>query len=192
MMWSWVGFYLLLPFSGAILSVIFYFVVRGGFFSPQASFGDTSPFGFAALSALVGLFSSPATLKLKEVAETIFTKPGAGADTKPQESEDSGKETEKPTVTQIAPTSGSALGATRVAITGTGFAEGAVVKIGGLPAEIVSVSGTTIEVIAPASASGPTAANVEVMNPDGQTVTLVNGYTYLAGGGIESLKNDDV
>jgi cytoskeletal protein RodZ len=84
MVWSWVGFYLLLPFTGAMLAVIFYFVVRGGFFSPQASFDNTSPFGFAALSALVGLFSPQATLKLKEVAETIFTKPGAGADTKPQ------------------------------------------------------------------------------------------------------------
>lgn len=84
MVWSWVGFYLLLPFTGAILSVIFYFVVRGGFFSPQASFENTSPFGFAALSALVGLFSPQATLKLKEVAETIFTKPESGADASAQ------------------------------------------------------------------------------------------------------------
>jgi hypothetical protein len=84
MVWSWVGFYLLLPFTGAILSVIFYFVVRGGFFSPQASFENTSPFGFAALSALVGLFSPQATLKLKEVAETIFTKPESGADASTQ------------------------------------------------------------------------------------------------------------
>lgn len=85
MVWSWVGFYVLLPFTGAILAVIFYFVVRGGFFSPQASFENTSPFGFAALSALVGLFSPQATLKLKEIAETIFTKPPAGEDTKSQE-----------------------------------------------------------------------------------------------------------
>lgn len=85
MVWSWVGFYVLLPFTGAILAVIFYFVVRGGFFSPQASFENTSPFGFAALSALVGLFSPQATLKLKEIAETIFTKPPAGEDTKPQD-----------------------------------------------------------------------------------------------------------
>lgn len=84
MVWSWVAFYLLLPFTGAMLSVIFYFVVRGGFFSPEAKFGNTSPFGFAALSALVGLFSPQAVLKLKEVAETIFTKPPAGADTKEQ------------------------------------------------------------------------------------------------------------
>ena len=84
MVWSWVGFFVLLPFTGAILAVIFYFVVRGGFFSPQASFENTSPFGFAALSALVGLFSPQATLKLKEIAETIFTKPAAGGDAKSQ------------------------------------------------------------------------------------------------------------
>ena len=76
MVWSWAAFYVLLPFTGAILAVIFYFVVRGGFFSPQASFENTSPFGFAALAALVGLFSPQATLKLKEIAETIFHQAG--------------------------------------------------------------------------------------------------------------------
>src|SRR4030095_1718544 len=109
MVWSWVGFYLLLPFTGAMLAVIFYFVVRGGFFSPQASFDNTSPFGFAALSALVGLFSPQATLKLKEVAETIFTKPGAGKDTKPQETVPPSKgaqtTTTAPQVTAIKPNS---------------------------------------------------------------------------------------
>jgi hypothetical protein len=84
--WSWTAYYLLLPVTGAMLAVIFYFVVRGGFFSPEASFKDTSPFGLAALAALVGLFSPQATLKLKEVAETVFTKPGPGTDANPQKS----------------------------------------------------------------------------------------------------------
>lgn len=85
MVWSWAAFYMLLPLTGSILAVIFYFVVRGGFFSPQASFENTSPFGFAALSALVGLFSPQATLKLKEVAETIFSKPAPGKNAEVQE-----------------------------------------------------------------------------------------------------------
>lgn len=38
LIWSWVPKYLLLPVSGAILSVIFYFVFRGGLFSPRAGF----------------------------------------------------------------------------------------------------------------------------------------------------------
>jgi hypothetical protein len=182
MVWSWAAFYFLLPFTGAILAVIFYFVVRGGFFSPQASFEQTSPFGFAALSALVGLFSPQATLKLKEVAETIFTKPGAGADTKPQESAPPAKKDETaqtaPQITSLTQTSGPSAGGSTLSITGTGFASKATVKFGGAAATVNSSSETAIEVVTPASASGPGAVDVEVSNPDGKTATVSKGYTY--------------
>lgn len=85
LVWSWLGKYLLIPFSGSALAVVFYFVIRGGFFSPQSGFSQTSPFGFAAMAALVGLFSEPAVIKLKQVAETVFTAPGQGADSTPQQ-----------------------------------------------------------------------------------------------------------
>jgi hypothetical protein len=81
---SWLPFYALLPVTGAMIAVAFYLVIRGGFFSPSGSFRDTSPFGFAAMSVLVGMFSTPAALKLQQLAETMLTKPGAGADSKPQ------------------------------------------------------------------------------------------------------------
>jgi hypothetical protein len=84
LVWSWYGKYLMQPFAGSALAVVFYLVIRGGFFSPQAGFGNTSPFGFAAMAALVGLFSEQAVLKLQEIAETVFTKPSPGADSKPQ------------------------------------------------------------------------------------------------------------
>jgi len=184
MVWSWAAFYFLLPFTGAILAVIFYFVVRGGFFSPQASFEQTSPFGFAALSALVGLFSPQATLKLKEVAETIFTKPGAGTDTKPQGSASPPKPDETaqaaPQITSVTPTSGPAAGGTTLSITGTGFVTGGTVKIGSAAAQITSSSNTTIEVVTPPSGSGPGAVDVDVTNPNGKTTTLSQGYTYEA------------
>src|SRR5438552_679221 len=83
--WSWVPKYILQPFAGSALAVIFYVVVRGGFFSPQTTFENTSPFGFAALAALVGLFSEQAVLKLKKVAETVLAKPAPGADSEPQD-----------------------------------------------------------------------------------------------------------
>jgi hypothetical protein len=82
--WSWLAKYILQPFAGSALAVIFYVVVRGGFFSPQTTFENTSPFGFAALAALVGLFSEQAVLKLKRVAETVLERPAPGADTTPQ------------------------------------------------------------------------------------------------------------
>jgi hypothetical protein len=167
---------------GAILAVIFYFVVRGGFFSPQASFEFTSPFGFAALSALVGLFSSQATLKLKEVAETIFTKPGPGTDTKVQETLSTSKtvttDHTEPTITSVNPPSGSPSGGTPLVINGTGFADGVIVKIGGAPAQVTSSSNTVIQAVTPESGSGPGPVDVEVTNPNSKTITLTQGYTY--------------
>jgi hypothetical protein len=82
---SWLAMYLLLPFTGATLSLVFYLVIRGGFFSPQSSFEQTSPFGFAAFAALIGMFSPQAVLKLREVAETLLSKPPPGDNAKPQE-----------------------------------------------------------------------------------------------------------
>lgn len=87
LVWAWMLMYVLRPFVGATLALVFYFVIRGGLFSPQAKITDTSPFGFAGLSALVGIFSEQAVLKLKEVAETLLSKPSPGANAKPQEPE---------------------------------------------------------------------------------------------------------
>jgi hypothetical protein len=74
LIWSWFAMYILLPFVGTCMGLVFYLVVRAGFFSPEANVDMTSPFGFAALAALVGLFSEQAILKLKDVSETVFTK----------------------------------------------------------------------------------------------------------------------
>jgi hypothetical protein len=73
---SWTLMYLLLPLVGSSLSLLFYFVLRGGLFSPDATIDATSPFGFAGLSGLVGMFSNKAADKLKDIADSIFsTKP---------------------------------------------------------------------------------------------------------------------
>ena len=82
---SWFTYYFLRPFVGATLGMVFYFVLRAGFFSPNATVADTSPYGFVALSGLVGMFSEPSVLKLKEVAETMLTRPEKGEDAHPQE-----------------------------------------------------------------------------------------------------------
>jgi len=94
---SWIVKYILLPFVGSILSLVFYFVIRGGFFSPGTTIEKTSIFGFAAMAALVGMFSEQAALKLKEVADTLLFKPKPGKDSIPQEKENKGerKESEK-------------------------------------------------------------------------------------------------
>ena len=104
--WSWLAKYLLQPFAGSALAMIFYVVVRGGFFSPQTTFESTSPFGFAALAALVGLFSEQAVLKLKTVAETVLERPAPGANASPQDEDSEGSPDDKTkTETHSAPPS---------------------------------------------------------------------------------------
>lgn len=76
---SWIWWYLLKPFIGMALAVIFYVVVRGGFMSPNSSAGDLNLYGIAALAGMTGMFSKQATDKLSEVFGTMFrTAPGGG------------------------------------------------------------------------------------------------------------------
>lgn len=78
--WSWVAFYLLTPALGALIATVFYVVTRGGLFSSSAGTDTVSPFGFAALAALVGLFSDQAMIKLKKIAESALSETEPGAD----------------------------------------------------------------------------------------------------------------
>lgn len=76
---NWLWFYLLLPFFGPALALVFYFVIRGGFYSSASGEGLTlNLYSFAALGALTGLFSENAMEKLRQVAVTLL------ADTPPK------------------------------------------------------------------------------------------------------------
>jgi hypothetical protein len=91
--WSWIPFNLLLPFVGALGGTLFYLVFRAGLFSSSTSTSAASPFGFAAIAALVGLFSEEAIEKLRQLAKEMFTEapkyqpdhfePTAGASAEP-------------------------------------------------------------------------------------------------------------
>ena len=73
-----------------------------------------------------------------------------------------------PTVTSVAPASGSTVGGTAVTITGTNFATGATVTFGGTAAtSVVVVSSTSITATTPAGSAG--AVTVTVTNPGGQS-----------------------
>jgi hypothetical protein len=85
--------------------------------------------------------------------------------------------TPAPTVTSVAPNSGPDTGGTSVTITGTNFVSGATVTFGGTAATGVTfVNATTITATTPVHAAG--AVDVVVTNPDTQSGTLTNGYTY--------------
>ncbi|MFL5606874.1 MAG: hypothetical protein ACJ8AD_10555 [Gemmatimonadaceae bacterium] len=61
------------PLAGAIVGLIFYVLVRGGFFSSQASVDQTSPYSFIALALLGGMFPHKANEKLTQVADLLLT-----------------------------------------------------------------------------------------------------------------------
>jgi hypothetical protein len=70
--WSWVLWIFMRVPTGMALALAFYFVVRGGFVS-SVSAGAGTPYAYAGLAALVGMFALQTTDKLKEIFEIIFT-----------------------------------------------------------------------------------------------------------------------
>jgi hypothetical protein len=83
LVWSWIPYNMLLPVVGALAGTVFYLVLRAGLFSPSTSVEQASPFGFAAVSILAGLFSPQAFEKLKLIAADIFAEPPSGEDHTP-------------------------------------------------------------------------------------------------------------
>jgi outer membrane protein assembly factor BamB len=77
----------------------------------------------------------------------------------------------------ISPTAGRTTGGTAVTIKGTGFQSGATVTFGGNAAtKVTIVSTTSITASTPPHATGT--VNVTVTNPNGQSATLLNAFTY--------------
>ncbi|WP_456246063.1 IPT/TIG domain-containing protein [Longispora urticae] len=82
-----------------------------------------------------------------------------------------------PTVTGVAPSSGTTLGGTSVVVTGTNFTDATGVTFGGTPATgVVIDSDTQITCVTPAHAAGAVTVAVAVTGSSG---TLPSGFTYL-------------
>ncbi|WP_216673652.1 IPT/TIG domain-containing protein, partial [Pyxidicoccus fallax] len=82
-----------------------------------------------------------------------------------------------PTLAAINPGHGPATGGTRVTLTGTHFAPGAQVLLGGVAATAVDVSSAT-SLTATTPAHAPGRVDVVVRNADGQGATLAGAFTY--------------
>ena len=81
-----------------------------------------------------------------------------------------------PAISAVSPAQGVA--GTTVTISGSNFQAGATVLLNGTAATVASVTATTITFTVPAIAPG--AYDVKVINPDGKSATLANGFVYLA------------
>lgn len=140
---SWIWWYIFRPVEGAILALVFYFVIQAGL-AGEISTGS-GVFGVAGFSALVGLFSQQAVTKLKEIAETIFTKPKTQRlpDKLPEEVTQPG--TTEPKIEILNPaaiTRGSEGLAIR--ITGTGFTPHSIARVDGKERSTAYISETEL------------------------------------------------
>ena len=65
---SWLVRYFLTPFVAASLALVFYFVIRAGFFPTNTTTQNMNVYGFAGMAGLVGLFSTMVVNKLRRMA----------------------------------------------------------------------------------------------------------------------------
>jgi hypothetical protein len=164
---SWITMYIILPFNGAGLAVLFYLIIRGSL-PVQAPINPTSLDGYAAIAALVGMFSQEAIAKLKQIAGAVFATAEAGKD----------QAIIPAAVTSITPASGPSSGGTEVTIIGSGFVNGLSVDFGGNPATNVSlVSSTKVTATTPSHPAG--AVDIKISNPSGSSFTSAGSFNFV-------------
>jgi hypothetical protein len=68
---SWILWYCVKPFTAAGIALIFYLVVKAGLLNFDGGAG-VNPYAIVILSALAGLFTDKASMKLEEIFTVIF------------------------------------------------------------------------------------------------------------------------
>ena len=164
---SWVWWYVFKPFLAALVALVVFLVFRAGFGVGDYSLGAADCLKASAFAALIGLFAEQATIKLKDIFETLFTPRND-----PRRDEAGKVKPKGPTITSLAPdsvTEGQSV--QTLTITGTDFAPGCRVKIGGSELRTPD-SATQTQLVVPLQATDiakPGKVEVTVFNkpPDG-------------------------
>ncbi|ATB33021.1 IPT/TIG domain-containing protein [Melittangium boletus] len=153
------------------------FTLRGGYFAPGAtvSMGGASATSITVVDSTTLTGSTPA--HAPGTVDVVVRNPDGQTATL------GGAFTYSlspaPTVTGLGPSEGTSNGGTRIFLTGRYFVPGITVLVGGVPATEVYVNDAT-SLAATTPAHAPGTVDVVVRNPDGQTGTLENGFTYVA------------
>lgn len=164
--YSWVPWYLLRPFMGVAMAVIFYVVVRGGVLVMSGGVSAVDPYAMMTVAALAGMFSKQASDKLAEVFDTLFR---SRAD---QERAD---KLEQPALKLGAIAPAEVVAGSRdvvVTATGTGFVAGSVVKFDRADREAAVKSPTELTfTLLEADVAAAGEHTVAIFNPGGQGTT---------------------
>jgi hypothetical protein len=157
---SWAWWYVLRAPIGAVLGIMFYFVVRAGLLA--ASSETVSPYGVIAFGALAGWFSKQATDKMAEVFETLFRAQ------KPEQYKDKlGSGALAPTIAEVTLEPVQGTGDLLLTIRGTNFKSGATVLLDGveLKAEVKDESELTATLPADKRPAAGDRKRLTVRNP---------------------------
>jgi hypothetical protein len=142
---SWVWWYALRPFIGGFVALMVYLVFRGGISGNGVSLDTADCLKTAGFAGLIGLFSEPALLKLRDIFDTIFTlknDPRANPiDVKNKK--DVGR---KPQIDTITPATVQKGAAFSLELAGTNFAPDCIVKVRGLSKKPTAISTTRLKV----------------------------------------------
>ncbi|HLG16420.1 MAG TPA: IPT/TIG domain-containing protein [Blastocatellia bacterium] len=155
---SWKLYYVMLPWTGGMIAVVFYLIIGAGFLSPESTSSDSTAI-VVGLAAVVGLFSEAAMEKLKKIAEALLTSP--------EKRPDQIGEIPVPKLERLTPDKGKTAGGDEVTLEGSSFAANAEVTFDGRGATVIGRTGdTSIIVRALAPLPGKKTAEVVVKNPD--------------------------
>jgi hypothetical protein len=177
--WKWLLMYFCVPFTGAAMAMLFGLLIVAGVIENTS--GRNMSLFIIAIAGLVGMFTQQAALKLTDIANAVFTRPGEGKDAKTQPSLPPGGAAGTGVVTvKVNPPAGPAAGGQPVSITGTGLTDVASVTFGAsnapgftLDAATGSVNGVTPQ--SPTRAPGD--VDVTVTNAAGKSVKTRYTYT---------------
>ena len=170
---SWILWYFVKPFTAAGLALIVYFIIRAGFFSYGSGAAGISLYGILSMSALAGLFTDSATLKLKEVFEVIFKTRDDRKDKLNGDDSSDADTVAAAVISTVSPESISAAGGT-ITITGTGLDEaGIIITMAGTDiTSTATISAEKIELTYTPTAEDIAAGNTALVIADSAGKTL--------------------
>ncbi len=175
---SWTFWYVARPFSAAILALLFYLLISGGFLPDPNAGGDLSVAvpAISGLAALIGLFSEQAINKLKDVMQVLLTtnQPERLGD---QLSHQGGG----PLLEALEPSRVPAGRATVITLRGSNFTDRTVVRVGGSARQATFVDDRHLTLaLAAEDLTAVTSLPVQTVAADGATSAELTLWVSLA------------
>jgi hypothetical protein len=163
---SWLWWYAMKPALSAAVAVLVFLVFRAGLGAPDLGLDEADCFTVAGFAGLVGLFAEPATVKLKDIFEAIFT-PRRDPRVDRAGHASATAAAELPEISSVVPKVFKGGQSQELEIRGKNFAKEAGVRIGAVSLPINWVSASLIKVAVPGDKLTPNTYPVIVFNKPG-------------------------